>query len=206
MKTRTLWIGFAGVLVVSFTVLLIFGREIYRQRPPVPKQVVSASGKVLMTEQQIRDGQNAWQSTGGQELGTVWGHGSYQAPDWTADYLHREAVFILDAWAKESGAASYRQLPDEQKAALDERLKKEIRTNTYDPSSGTRYHLFEQLAAGKADRKRTCTVADFLDRLQRNHPAGRDRPHGHGPHQHPSGRTGPNHRIGKTRDVVRPIG
>ena len=28
------------------------------------------------------------------EVGSVWGHGSYVAPDWTADWLHREAMFI----------------------------------------------------------------------------------------------------------------
>jgi nitric oxide reductase subunit B len=33
------------------------------------------------------------------EVGSVWGHGSYVAPDWTADWLHREAVFILDRWS-----------------------------------------------------------------------------------------------------------
>ena len=42
-----------------------------------------------------------WQSLGGMEVGSVWGHGSYVAPDWTADFLHREATFILDRWSKE---------------------------------------------------------------------------------------------------------
>ena len=28
------------------------------------------------------------------------GHGAYIAPDWTADYLHREAVLLLDELAK----------------------------------------------------------------------------------------------------------
>jgi nitric oxide reductase subunit B len=137
MKTRSLWIGFATVVVASFAVLLIFGREIYRQKPPVPKQVVTASGEVLMTEAEILDGQNVWQSTGGQELGTIWGHGAYQAPDWTADYLHREAVFILDLWARDAGAASFSVLDNERQAALQARLKKEIRTNTYDPATGS---------------------------------------------------------------------
>ena len=47
---------------------------------------------VLFTGADIRDGRNIWQSIGGQEVGTVWGHGSYVAPDWSADWLHREAV------------------------------------------------------------------------------------------------------------------
>jgi len=29
------------------------------------------------------------------QLGSIWGHGAYQAPDWTADWLHREASGAL---------------------------------------------------------------------------------------------------------------
>ena len=53
----------------------------------------------LIDSGEIGEGQNVWQSLGGMEVGSVWGHGSYVAPDWTADWLHREAVFILDKWA-----------------------------------------------------------------------------------------------------------
>ena len=48
----------------------------------------------------------------------MWGHGAYIAPDWSADWLHRECVFILDHWARESGAANYAALGPEQQAAL----------------------------------------------------------------------------------------
>ena len=69
------------------------------------------------------DGQNVWQSLGGQEIGTIWGHGAYVAPDWSADYLHRECVIILDQWAQAKGAADYAALPVEEQAALRARLK-----------------------------------------------------------------------------------
>ena len=62
--------------------------------------------------------------------GTVWGHGAYVAPDWSADWLHREATCLLNHWAASSGK-SYEQLDAETQAALRERLKKEIRSNTY---------------------------------------------------------------------------
>ncbi len=91
-----------AVITISFAILLYFGREIYRQAPPVPDRVVTSGGKVLFTGQDIKDGQNVWQSMGGQELGTVWGHGAYQAPDWSADWLHKEALFILDKLALNS--------------------------------------------------------------------------------------------------------
>ncbi|MCG3181793.1 MAG: hypothetical protein BIFFINMI_04202 [Phycisphaerae bacterium] len=137
MRNGRLWLALTVVLVGSFAVLGYFGREIYRQAPPEPEQVVSADGRVLFTGQDIRDGQNVWQSMGGQEVGTVWGHGAYVAPDWSADWLHREAQWRLDHWAAAKGAASFDKLDDEDQAALKARLRDEMRKNTYDPATGT---------------------------------------------------------------------
>jgi nitric oxide reductase subunit B len=134
MNVRRLWTGFIAMLIICFAVLLFFGRQIYREKPPLPKEVVTTDGTVLFTGQDIKDGQNIWQSTGGQELGTVWGHGAYVAPDWSADWLHREAVYILDTWSIDEFEKTYSDLNDEQKAVMKVRLQKELRTNTYDPA------------------------------------------------------------------------
>jgi nitric oxide reductase subunit B len=133
---RNLWLSLIGVMVLSFGVLGYYGTEIYRQAPPVPQRVVTTEGAVLFTGQDIKDGQNVWQSIGGQEVGTVWGHGAYVAPDWSADWLHREAVWLLDQWAGQSGGKTYSQLAPEERAALRERLKSELRKNTYSPQTG----------------------------------------------------------------------
>ena len=105
--------------------------------PPIPEQVVTPDGRIVVEGAAIQRGQNAYQSIGGQEVGTVWGHGSYVAPDWGADWLHREAVFVLDAWARAEGAPSYDRLPGERQAGLRERLAGVMRRNTYEPDSGT---------------------------------------------------------------------
>ena len=84
----------------------------------------------------IRDGQNVWQSIGGQEVGSVWGHGSYVAPDWSADWLHREATSILDQWAQAEHGTSYASLKNETQAALRTRLQDELRNNTYSTQTG----------------------------------------------------------------------
>jgi nitric oxide reductase subunit B len=136
MKTGKLWFAFIAVLVISFGVLGFFGHEIYIQAPPIPKSVVTDNGEILFTGQDIRDGQNVWQSIGGQELGTVWGHGSYVAPDWSADWLHKEAVFIANTLAEQEYKKSFNDLSDEQKASIQVRLQHEIRKNSYDPASG----------------------------------------------------------------------
>ena len=137
MTTRKLWIGFIAVMVISFSVLLYFGREIYRQAPPVPEKVIKPDGTLLFTGQDIKDGQNVWQSLGGQEIGTVWGHGAYQAPDWSADWLHKEAVYILNRLAMQQDGIPYADLSEERKAFLKIALQKDLRKNTYDPVSHT---------------------------------------------------------------------
>lgn len=135
MKTKVLWRGFAAVMVLSFAVLLYFGREIYREKPPIPEQIVTTSGEVIVSGQDIKDGQNIWQSIGGQEVGSIWGHGAYQAPDWTADWLHREAMFLLNYWGNADYGNDYEGLNNEQKALIEARAQKEMRTNTYDVTS-----------------------------------------------------------------------
>ncbi|MBY0279531.1 nitric-oxide reductase large subunit [Candidatus Binatia bacterium] len=135
--TRRHWIGLGLVLLVSFLVLGFFGVEVYRQAPPIPERVATADGTIVLTRDDILTGQQVWQSTGGQQLGSVWGHGAYQAPDWTADWLHREALALLDVWAEREDGAPYASLDVARQGALRARLESELRANTYDPATGT---------------------------------------------------------------------
>ncbi len=134
---RRLWIGLAVTLAVSFAVLGWVGSRIYQLAPPVPDRVVTTDGRVVFATGDVAAGQDVWRSFGGMELGSIWGHGAYVAPDWTADWLHRELVTMLDAWAAADGAVGYDQLPAESQAALRARLTREYRTNTYDPATRT---------------------------------------------------------------------
>jgi nitric oxide reductase subunit B len=88
-STRRLWRWLGLIFVLSFGALGFLGWQIYLAAPPIPKAVVTTDGEVLFTGDQIQYGQQAWMSAGGQQLGTVWGHGSYVAPDWSADWLER---------------------------------------------------------------------------------------------------------------------
>jgi len=95
-NTQRLWRWLGLIFVLSFGALGFLGYQIYLSAPPIPQSVVSADGDVLYTGEQIQRGQQAWLSAGGQQLGTVWGHGGYVAPDWSADWLHREALALRD--------------------------------------------------------------------------------------------------------------
>jgi len=133
---KKLWTSLTLVLVISFAVLGYYGVRIYQEKPPIPTRIVTNTGDVIFTEQEIKDGQNVWQSIGGQEVGSVWGHGAYVAPDWTADWLHRELIYMLDLWANDEYGSDYVDLDNERQAALKARLTDEIRTNTYQPETG----------------------------------------------------------------------
>lgn len=131
MKVIKLWIAFTAVMLGSFAVLGYFGVEIYRQAPPIPERVMTPNGATLFTGEDIRDGQNVWQSMGGHQVGSIWGHGAYVAPDWSADWLHREAVGLLDLWAGREHGKRWADLDESAQASLQARLKKELRANTY---------------------------------------------------------------------------
>jgi nitric oxide reductase subunit B len=131
------WIGFTAVLVVSFTVLAWVGTRIYQQAPPVPESVVSMDGTVVIPKGDIEAGQNVWQALGGMEVGSIWGHGSYVAPDWSADWLHREAMFILNEWAVREFQAPYDSIALDRQALLRSRLQSLMRKNTFDGLSNT---------------------------------------------------------------------
>jgi nitric oxide reductase subunit B len=143
---RRLWALLVVSMVIMFSILLYFGNKIYHEAPPIPERVVSASGALLFTAEDINVGQNVWQSTGGMQQGSIWGHGSYLAPDWSADWLHREAESLLAMIADRDG-----DLPSTSEAVRLEQhrvtLRLEMRENTFDPASGTLTVSDERAAA-----------------------------------------------------------
>ncbi|MDR9754347.1 nitric-oxide reductase large subunit [Pseudomonas sp. SZMC_28357] len=126
---RKLWWSLIGVLGVTFCLLGWFGHEIYRQAPPIPERVQSSNGTLLFNADDILDGQTAWQSVGGMQLGSIWGHGAYQAPDWTADWLHRELLAWLELAAQDTYGKAYKEVDEDHQALLRHQLKREYRNN-----------------------------------------------------------------------------
>ena len=126
---KRLWMTLVAVLIVGFSFLGFYGGEVYRQSPPVVK-FTDASGAELIGTERIYRGQEAWQSIGGMQVGSIWGHGAYQAPDWSADWLHKELVAFMDIKAQERFGVKFDALNDEQKAQIKALTKAEYRTNT----------------------------------------------------------------------------
>ena len=133
---RRLWIILAASMAVMFATLLYFGREIYQAAPPIPEAVQTESGQTLFTRADIERGQAVWQAMGGMQQGSIWGHGAYLAPDWSADWLHREALAYLDIIALSRGKAPFSKLDEPGQEYAQALLRLDMRRNTYDPASG----------------------------------------------------------------------
>jgi nitric oxide reductase subunit B len=115
------WIQ-AVVLVVlcGFFVLGLLAYRTYMAHPPVPDRVVDASGNVLFTGSDIGAGQRVFLHNGLMEYGSVFGHGAYLGPDYTADYLRRSANLVRESY----GGRTSLTIAD-------------LRANRYDSRTGT---------------------------------------------------------------------
>jgi len=162
--TRRLWLGLGALLIASFGVLLWMGRDMHQQAPPLPARVVTESGHVVYTRADMERGRQVWQSVGGQQLGSIWGHGALVAPDWSADWLHRESLAMLDLAARDSTATPYDRLSPGEQARLQADLKPLMRKNTFDASR-------EEIVITDRRAQALAQVSAHYDSLFSNDPA-----------------------------------
>lgn len=156
------------LLVVAFGVLVFGGYLIKKEKPPIPNVIKSESGEVIFTGEDIVAGQNYYFSRGGQHIGTIWGHGSYLAPDWSADFLHRMGLFIAARYygidvqqATAFTQQDFDALDAVVKAKLSAIVKEEIKPNRYHQTSRTLIFTTKQTEAFKA-------LTDYYTNLFRN--------------------------------------
>src|SRR5215468_11514632 len=114
----------ALVGICGFLLLGILAYRTYTDEPPIPSKVIGANGQLLFTGEDVLAGQEVFLKNGLMEYGSIFGHGAYLGPDFTADYLHRAALI-----ANELNGAASTQTPQEKVIA-------DFKTNRYDAASG----------------------------------------------------------------------
>ncbi len=132
------------VIVAAFSVLIFGGTRIAANKPPIPGKVVTPDGQTVLNGDQIVQGQRLYLTRGGQHMGSIWGHGAYLAPDWSADALHRIAMITaaLQVGKDPDAAAAFTQadldaLPAPEKARVQALVAQELRANRYDAATDT---------------------------------------------------------------------
>lgn len=124
-------------MLFGFSVLIAVTVEAYRKAPPIPARVVDAAGAVLFTSEDVAAGQQVFLKHGLMNNGTIWGHGAYLGPDFSAQYLHNWALDVADQAAQERFRRPYAELTAEQQAEIDGGVARTMKQNRYDPSTGT---------------------------------------------------------------------
>lgn len=124
-------------IIASFSILLFGGYAVFKNTAPTPAKIVSESGQVLTTSDQIKGGQAVFEKYGLMDWGTILGNGSYLGPDFTAEALHVYVTEMRNYYAKQLYNTGFDQLKSDQQAVIAEQVKTEIRENRYDKSSDT---------------------------------------------------------------------
>ena len=113
------------VVLFGFFVLGLLAYRTYEEKAPIPDRVVGPTGQTIYTGQDVREGQKVFLNNGLMEYGSIYGHGAYLGPDFTADYLHRAALFVNRRYGGRSS----------DRAGADTR--RDFTVNRYDEDTGT---------------------------------------------------------------------
>ena len=136
---RWFWwkVGAIVTMVFGFTILIGLTVEAYRQAPPMPARAVAPGGAVVFTQEDVVAGQQVFLKYGLMANGTIWGHGAYLGPDFSAQYLHNWALDVADHAAQARFRRAYDALTPEERGEIDGAVARTMKQNRYDPSTGT---------------------------------------------------------------------
>lgn len=139
--------GVLAVLIGGFSILMFMGHGATTQAPPIPGKVVSADGATIFTGKDILAGQAVFQKYGLMDVGSLFGHGAYTGPDFTAEYLHKLAVISLDSMSQRQFGQPFKQLTPTQQAALKSDFASSSHTNRFNADTNTLTFTLHQASA-----------------------------------------------------------
>jgi nitric oxide reductase subunit B len=125
------------VMIGGFSVLSVITALTYSNAPPIPARVTDAGGGALFDRQTILRGQEVFFKYGLMEHGSLWGHGAYLGPDYSAEYLHRVAEICNDLHARERSGRPLIGLPDVDAEVAASLTRGDLRINRYDAATDT---------------------------------------------------------------------
>lgn len=124
----------------------------------IPERVVTKHDEILFTKSEILEGQKIWESINGQQVGAVEKNGVYLTPDWTADWIHRQSVFMLNDFSHDKkhkkmhgkkhhkhDGQQYEDLPSAKQEKIQRKLVNEVHHAYYDAQTNT-LHIKPKLA------------------------------------------------------------
>jgi nitric oxide reductase subunit B len=125
------------VLVVGFTVLIWMAVSTHLDAPPIPEKVTTSSNELIFAGEDILAGQQVFLKYGLMENGTIWGHGAYLGPDFSAEYLHVLAIDAGETLAQQNFHRTFKELNPVERTAVEVEVQRLLKQNRYDPKTKT---------------------------------------------------------------------
>jgi nitric oxide reductase subunit B len=111
-----------GTMAAGFAVLILLTVKAYQNALPIPDKFVDPAGAVVFTADDVIAGQQVFLKHGLMDNGTIWGHGGYLGPDFSAQSLHILALDLADRIAeRQSGHSDRLDLTKTQSAVTGRR-------------------------------------------------------------------------------------
>ena len=151
--------GVLLIMIVGFGVLITTAAYSYKVAAPIPDRIVAPSGQTVFTGDNVRAGQEVFLKHALMENGTLWGHGAYMGPDFSAEYLHQLALDTGDALAREHFGKPAADLSETQRSALVGLVRDQVAENRYDFAAHT---LRFTQAEADSFRRQLGTWRDFF--------------------------------------------
>ena len=119
------------VFVCGMAVLIFMSIQAYRFAPPIPGKVVDTAGKIIFSGTDIEAGQQVFLKYALMQNGSIWGHGSYLGPDFSAQYLHGLSIDTGKAIAGQEGIDLSSLDAEQQHSLIDARIAGLLKGSSY---------------------------------------------------------------------------
>jgi nitric oxide reductase subunit B len=125
------------VVIVGFSILGLITSITYDNLPPIPQQVTNPDGQTIFTREKVIQGQGVFLKNNLMEHGTLWGHGAYLGPDYSASHLHEQALTMQKLLAQKIYDKPFEQLNEFEQGAVTLQVSKVLKQNRYDSHTDT---------------------------------------------------------------------
>ncbi len=130
MSRKGLYTTFWVIAIFMVSILIYLTATLQKEVPPIPQEVVSDSGEVLYTYNDVVEGKGYFQEFDLMDWGTLLGMGAYMGPDLTTDFFHKRAEHLYDFYGNQMYGKPNRELTEIERGAVKERVKQDFHRET----------------------------------------------------------------------------
>jgi nitric oxide reductase subunit B len=145
LDPRNWWLPLSIIFIVSMAGVMMIGIHTYTEAPPIASYI-SSKKETIFSKEEILKGQVVFQKYALMEYGSMFGDGANRGPDFTAEALHYISHYMNDYYRSKVQTGENNDLVGR---GILEKVKEEIKINTYNKSANTVTLTDAQIFASK---------------------------------------------------------